>query len=465
VGTALTAGVAAVAAVGAFRQSRQTAGRVRLSWRITAVAVALWAAALGCFTRDAVAGQIIGQPRTGDVLAILAACGGSVALLIGPTTPATWALRLRALIDGAAVAGSLFLLLWAPLLRQAYELLAGTVGPAIVIVPSIDIINLAIVIILVARSDTARGWTGLHALAGGYAILAAMALVYLYLVVLQGQSWYTTATLGGCLTGSLLLAIATRVGLPAGREVAEQPTTVRTALPYLPIVSAFVTAAVLQTHRNLDAVQVWAVLLISALVLVRQFLTVHTNTRLLREVQHQRRHLAHQATHDPLTGLANRTLLGDRMAQQAPASPIGILMIDLDDFKSINDRLGHAAGDRYLVTAADRMRQCVRSGDTVARLGGDEFVVLLAEVAEPSLAHDVAHRVLAAFAAPFELGGTVVSIGASIGVAVGDGSTEALLQTADAALYEAKAHGKNRFVRRDDAGSLSKPRSARRWTF
>ncbi|TAJ13527.1 MAG: diguanylate cyclase [Planctomycetota bacterium] len=161
--------------------------------------------------------------------------------------------------------------------------------------------------------------------------------------------------------------------------------------------------------------------------------------------------LAHQATHDALTGVPNRALLHDR-AEQALANTlragesVGLLYLDLDGFKQVNDELGHAAGDRVLVAVAQRLRPLLREGDTLARLGGDEFAVLLPRMESRAGAELVAERVLAAFAQPFARGTQPTQLGCSIGIAVApeDGDTvEALMHRADEAMYAAKAAGKN----------------------
>ncbi|MDQ3983516.1 MAG: EAL domain-containing protein [Actinomycetota bacterium] len=159
--------------------------------------------------------------------------------------------------------------------------------------------------------------------------------------------------------------------------------------------------------------------------------------------------LAHQAFHDPLTGLANRALLRDRL-QHALArvarsrEPLAVMFIDLDEFKAVNDSMGHDAGDELLKAVADRLRASVRPADTVARLGGDEFAILLEGMFNGSEAPRVAERVIRTFTAPFDLAGHPVPIGASIGLALKDGkeATEELLGNADVAMYAAKARGR-----------------------
>jgi diguanylate cyclase (GGDEF)-like protein len=168
------------------------------------------------------------------------------------------------------------------------------------------------------------------------------------------------------------------------------------------------------------------------------------------ETSHGR--LEYDATHDALTGLGNRTLYSERVRQAlvAPGSTperTAVLCIDLDDFKTVNDSLGHAAGDRMLQEIGLRLRSVVRRADSVARLGGDEFAILIEdEPAETAL--DVADRVLAALSKPIVFGPEVVAhSGASIGIAYGepDDDVEALMRDADIAMYTAKNNGKGRW--------------------
>ncbi|MGY1744356.1 putative bifunctional diguanylate cyclase/phosphodiesterase [Blastococcus sp. SYSU D00695] len=164
--------------------------------------------------------------------------------------------------------------------------------------------------------------------------------------------------------------------------------------------------------------------------------------------------LAHQATHDPLTGLPNRTLLAEHVAERFVRGREGLacLFLDLDNFKVVNDSLGHAAGDELLVVVAGRLRSVVRPGDLVARFGGDEFVVVCEDVGTGD-ALALAERIGTALAAPVRLGGVDVRPRASVGVAVQTGehgSAEDLIRDCDIAMYQAKNGGKGRITVLDD---------------
>jgi diguanylate cyclase (GGDEF)-like protein/PAS domain S-box-containing protein len=165
--------------------------------------------------------------------------------------------------------------------------------------------------------------------------------------------------------------------------------------------------------------------------------------------------LEHQALHDGLTGLPNRTLLADRLERALARtdrrlSRVAVLFVDLDNFKLINDSLGHEAGDQLLRAIADRLRAVARPSDTAARLGGDEFVLLLEDLADADEAAGVAQRLASSLQAPLWLAGREVVVTASVGLAVrGAGqscSADQLLSEADVAVYQAKARGKSQYA-------------------
>ncbi len=169
--------------------------------------------------------------------------------------------------------------------------------------------------------------------------------------------------------------------------------------------------------------------------------------------------IRHQAMHDPLTGLANRALFNDRLEQalaRRVRNPgcVGVMIVDLDGFKNVNDSLGHLVGDALLVAVADRFRARLRDTDTIARLGGDEFAILVDTLDAADRSGTVAQRVLDALVEPLQIPGQEVAIGASVGIALtedGDTKADRLLADADAAMYQAKRAGKGCYrVFRDD---------------
>nr|WP_246324100.1 GGDEF domain-containing protein [Petropleomorpha daqingensis] len=263
----------------------------------------------------------------------------------------------------------------------------------------------------------------------------------------------------GWVAGFLLLALAGLARTPTA--VPETPEREATAelradlLPYLPVAVALVATFVYAlTGGQLGIVAVSLSVVVIGLILVRQYVTLRENVRLNRELVQREALLRHQAFHDGLTGLANRALFLDRLehalaVHRREPRPVALVFLDLDDFKVVNDTLGHAAGDALLVEVAVRLRGALRTADTVARLGGDEFAVLLdpADDVEAAIT-----RALDALRTPVVLAGTPVPVRASAGVCVlgpedPSARADAVLVRADTAMYAAKRAGKDRVVR------------------
>jgi diguanylate cyclase (GGDEF)-like protein/PAS domain S-box-containing protein len=173
----------------------------------------------------------------------------------------------------------------------------------------------------------------------------------------------------------------------------------------------------------------------------------------ITEIKRYQEELEHQANHDALTGLANRNLLKDRLQQSLALAhryerPFSLAFIDLDNFKLVNDSLGHDIGDRLLKIVAERLVTCVREGDTVARLGGDEFVLLVTEQERDDSAYRIVQRVMAAISQPFVIDQREFKVTCSVGIATfpRDGEdADTLLRNADTAMYRAKDLGRNTF--------------------
>jgi len=173
------------------------------------------------------------------------------------------------------------------------------------------------------------------------------------------------------------------------------------------------------------------------------------------DITEQRRsevQIEYMAHHDALTGLANRVLLNERLEYALcrihPEQMVAVHHLDLDQFKAVNDTLGHPAGDKLLKIVADRLRGLVRQNDTIARMGGDEFVIVQGPIADPADATSLAQRIISLMSEPYDIEGQQAVIGASIGIAVGPGdgsSPDKLLRNADLALYRAKGDGRGTF--------------------
>ncbi|UQU64347.1 GGDEF domain-containing protein [Couchioplanes caeruleus] len=278
-------------------------------------------------------------------------------------------------------------------------------------------------------------------------------------LVLAGAVWFLAMDLGwnvlplflpedvyGRLGAAMILgnALVVAAGLhPARNELTNPGVAAGTLHPgrifFLAV--ALMTAPLLTLISDDKITAVVASAACAMLVIVRFAAAV-------REQERAQAQLAYQARCDPLTGLANRSVLGDRLARAVPApdAPVAVLYLDLDGFKEINDRYGHAAGDAVLRTVAGRLSQAVREQDLVARLGGDEFVLLCPGVTAEEAAR-LAERLISDVAWPVPFEGRYLTVGASIGVATRmSRADEGLLRIADAAMYEAKRLGRGRYV-------------------
>nr|WP_296069024.1 bifunctional diguanylate cyclase/phosphodiesterase [uncultured Actinoplanes sp.] len=224
------------------------------------------------------------------------------------------------------------------------------------------------------------------------------------------------------------------------------PRRSNTWLPYLAVAAVDVPLLV-ALHGDLswsDRLVVINAVVVTALVAVRQYVTIRENGRLLREKRSTERRLRHEVTHDGLTGLANRGLFRERLTEALAAGDATVLLVDLDDFKTVNDSLGHDVGDHLLIAVAQVLRSAVGQAGLPVRLGGDEFAVVLegSGGGEP-----VAERILDAFTAPVSEHDLLVH--ASIGIADAPAGTpmDQLLRDADVAMYAAKQRGKANCVR------------------
>jgi diguanylate cyclase (GGDEF)-like protein len=202
----------------------------------------------------------------------------------------------------------------------------------------------------------------------------------------------------------------------------------------------------------LDMVLIMSTIAISVGLIMKDFRhALHSLQRENSRVLNSRKEVEFLATHDALTLLPNRILARDRCIHALAMSKrnqqkTAILFLDLDNFKTINDSLGHAAGDRLLIEMAQRLRGSVRQSDTVARLGGDEFLIILDQIASAELAAGIAHKVIQACAQPLTLDHLSITATCSIGIAVSgpaEDDFDTLLQRADMAMYRAKAAGRN----------------------
>ncbi|MEV6637537.1 EAL domain-containing protein [Actinoplanes sp. NPDC051470] len=246
----------------------------------------------------------------------------------------------------------------------------------------------------------------------------------------------------------LLAALATRSQWQAALTPPTGPERpAGSMLPYLAVISVATTMVAVAAGGMswTDRAAMLLCVLVGVLVTTRLGVGFRDNARLLAERQQSELQLQHEVTHDGLTGLANRALYRDRLAADLRShDAVSALIIDLDDFKTVNDSLGHAVGDRLLVSVAEALRSAVGADGLPARLGGDEFAVLISE--RPELGTHVAQRVLDALSRP--LGPDRLLVQASIGVSTAEKGTslDTVLRQADVAMYAAKQRGKAGYV-------------------
>jgi diguanylate cyclase (GGDEF)-like protein len=383
---------------------------------------------------EVVVGQDVPFPSLADFGFLAFPVVGGVGLLIWSGGQGHQALaRGRDLMDGAIIAVSLLVLSWVTVMAPIVES-SGGFGFSLVLslaYPLGDVMLGTLVLIILFRSQSERITLALLAFGlGGFALADSL---FLYLTSRDTYSSADLVSSGGWVFGFLFVAAA-GMSVPRGGHTTEasdsrsreRSTWLWLALPYLPLAGAGVALFVdlLKSHSSALADLVLSVALVF-MVLTRQFLAMIDNHRLLRALAEAGGQLEHQAMHDALTGLPNRMLFAKRLdrALFVSASNIDVLFCDLDNFKDVNDELGHGAGDLLLKVVADRLLGCVRADDTVARLGGDEFGILLEDCPD---AREVADRVVASMNAKTEVLGRPVRTSISVGVAHHEGASRAI---------------------------------------
>jgi diguanylate cyclase (GGDEF)-like protein len=362
--------------------------------------------------------------------------------------------RLLTVLDALATTGALLLISWLAVLGTALEAVVGQSPVEVVsflLTPTLDVAVLALGVLTLARTTPGRTQGSIGLLVMSLLLLAVGDSLYLYLVATADADPEGPVRVIWCVgNGLLALAAITDVQSADDGVRPRRAGAVTGLLPYLPVGATLLVAAVVSDQSGLpDPIEHFGVLSLVLLLLVRQFVALRQNALLADEVTVRENQLHHRAFHDPLTGLANRAQfhhdLERALARHArDRTPIGLLFLDLDDFKTVNDTLGHATGDRLLVAVAERLRAATRASDTVARLGGDEFAVLLEPGDDP---HHCAARIAALLAEPVVIDGETVRTGGSTGVVeLGPDeptpTEDELLTRADLAMYAIK-HGRS----------------------
>lgn len=342
-------------------------------------------------------------------------------------------------LDGLIVVGSLLALSWGITVDAVRH--AGDVRvDRLLMVTSYTVADLVLIVIAILFAITVHSMLRLPLawLVAGLMAIGFSDVVYIY-TISTAMTALPVADIG-YMSGPVLLMLAALA--PNHRFSQRSPRISLLFLPYVPLAAVcaftlFTTVSTGESHIG----AVYGLIGVMALVVVRQLVT-------LRQLYAAQQRLTYQATHDPLTGLSNRAHRLSQLskaiaqAQQQPRS-LGLIYADLDNFKEINDILGHEAGDTVLRVVGARLDACIRSTDTLARMGGDEFVILLNPAhADP---HDFGKRIRSAFREPVQVDDTPCAISASVGF-VGlnpDDAPDQALARADEAMYRAKNAGRN----------------------
>ena len=429
-----------VALVFSGNAARSAEGRLRAAWTALSLALTAWTVGEIIWTYDELVLGGIPFPSLADAFFLLFPVGAAVALLLFRNRRGEGS-DIRVLLDGFIVAGSLFGISWVLVLSRIYEAGAASTFEFVLLLayPLADLVLLTVAtIVLIGAPAGQRVPITLVTL--GLACMAIADSAYAYLSV-QDEYLSGTPTDIGWVAGLLLLTIAATVGrfeLDDERAVDEIPGWASVWLPLAPVLMAGMTMTLSRSDARSSNPVVAVGFMVVVAVLVRQFLAVRENRQLIATV-------AAQAFRDPLTGLPNRSLFHDRLdhalqMRERYGTSVGVMVLDLDDFKLVNDNLGHSAGDDLLTMVGERLSDAVRTGDTVARLGGDEFAVLVE--GDPEQTRLIAQQVLAAFDAPISLEGHDLLVRPSLGLAIAataeEVSPDDLIKHADSQMYAAK---------------------------
>ena len=406
----------------AGRSARSVRGRQRYGWSALVFALSAWAV-----------GKDSSQPLESAAFTAVAVGAFASLLLLSDLDRAP---RRRLVLDGLIVATSLFVLSWVFILSK----FIGYGG-----VPTTTLLHIAADVILTTTAILV--WS--RPLSRPSVSLLAAGITTIVLADIGG----IYVDVGGHHTGGLvdllrvaglsLVAFAALLSVnerTVERSAMELQAGVRVWLPYLPLLLAGFTGIGYEFRHPEHRLLLVAEAILIAAVLARQFLVLFENKRLLAYV-------AREAFHDSLTGLANRANFLDKLESAVArrrryTAPIVVMCLDLDDFKAVNDALGHAAGDELLIRVAGRLANTLGDTWTVARLGGDEFAALCVDSVDALAA---ANRVLEAFTMPIVVEGVSITARPSIGMTVAatrpDRSADDLLLNADLAMYAAKRDG------------------------
>ncbi|GAA1656045.1 GGDEF domain-containing protein [Actinoplanes couchii] len=445
-----TAVVSAWGAWACLVRARSATGRVARAWRagaVSGVMIAVAQAAAGPF-------MLLGINNGVTLLPVIASIVASTLQLGLLARPSRQPLaRLTRLLDSVAVAAALSVLSWlwvvVPILPIAPELAPVVFG--IAVMPYL--LAAAWALVLVANTPGQRNGYAVHLLGCAAALRAAGAGLALHNQYAQQPVDHAGAAAIVTLP-ALLVVLATTQDVPEPEHTVRRAVSLFwTSVPYLPVLLSMIAiAGSLIANDRVSVLLLWTLLGVVAIAVGRQFISLVVIRLLVTELNAQRDNLQYLAHHDTLTGLTNRASFQERatalLAAARPDAMTAVMLLDLDGFKTVNDRYGHAAGDHVLISVGQRLTDTVRPSDAASRLGGDEFVILLSGITDTDDTATIATRVLEQLSEPITYHDTTLRIGASIGIAVVTSPTDSLdtvLHYADNALYAAKNAGKNTY--------------------
>jgi diguanylate cyclase (GGDEF)-like protein len=408
------------------------------------------------------------EPSLADIVYLVGSailCGAAALMLRGRARP------LTALLDAFVIGSAFAIVLWTFVVGPRIDegALSLPAFATLAAYPVLDVAMLAILVVALLGGQPLDRSTGLFAAA----VLAFLASDLAYAVIAATSEYGPGLIDVGWLLGYVLWGAAALAIRPSTERQSpvewSEPRVWRAVRPIVWL--AAVTAPLVNAVMD----EVWfgggdafaaavASVVVSIAVIIRLEHSLREKRRLLDDRHRLEATLQRQATEDPLTDLPNRRGLAERLVQALaePDKGIALLVLDLDDFKAVNDALGHQAGDELLRAVADRLRSVVRGSDTVARYGGDEFAVVLRPCPSAEVATRMADRLLGSLEAPIAMDRGEVTVRVSIGIALSartGADAEHLLRDADLALYRAKSAGKDRWALLDPEASAMAVRS------
>lgn len=431
----------ALAVMSVGRAAASARGRHRIAWLTLLSGLICWAAggAVWVWCEATLASKPF--PSIADLGFVVLPVCGILALLFFPAGDRGTS-RGRYVLDGFIVSGSLFVIAWVVLIDRVRDAVAADRVSLVVsfAYPIFDLVALTIAAALLTRMRPGQRLTVTLLIAGLLAMwFSRGAFIYMAAEHRFGGDYVTDL---GWVVGLLLITIAAATDRQESEADLKSPTTpgwVSIWLPYVLLIAAAVGAFLHPTSSLRDGPVVVVAGMLVVAVLARQFLAFGENRRLLAAA-------AEQSLRDPLTGVANRALLDYRLEQAMRRRHtdqiwVGVATLDVDDFKLLNDTLGHPVGDALLVDIGRRLVEAVGAEGTVARLGGDEFAVVT--VGSPEHSHQMARCVFGIFTEPFVIEGNELFMNASVGLALADPdelalNAEDLLKRADLAMYAGK---------------------------